>query len=363
MLQIGFVYLVLSSLAQLVFFRSGNRRLQFRAQNELIPPEELTVLVPFRNEKKRILPLLESINQLAVYPKQIIFIDDHSEDNTEAFINKFLVDRVQFTVVHLASEFEGKKSALRFGVDKVETDYFITWDADCTIPKKYFVELPFLGTDLVVLPVVFDITSWKHAFMQFDVLVLNAFNWACSGWWRAIVSSGANLLIKRSTFLDVDKQRMDYHISSGDDMFLMKAYREAKISIEIGVSATNRIETASPENWLAYLQQRARWGKKSTAVNDWLANGVGLFFTLQLAVYSVLLGALMYQREYNLVIVVFTIRQVAQLLSYHTYFRRVNRSKLLVLLPIMELFWGVVFTLIFIQSKFRVMWKGRENKV
>jgi hypothetical protein len=29
----------------------------------------------------------------------------------------------------------------------------------------------------------------------------------------------------------------------------------------------------------------------------------------------------------------------------------------------MELFWGVVFTLIFIQSKFRVMWKGRENKV
>jgi len=363
MLQVGFVFLVLSSVVQLLFFRLGNRRLHKPIPQGHISPEDITVLIPFRNEENRILPLLASLNRLSVIPAQILFIDDHSDDQTASIIYKQLANHINFRVIQLQSGLEGKKSALRLGVEQVKTEYFITWDADCKITKDYFNMLPFLGFDLVVLPVVFDRSSWKHAIMQLDVLVLNAFNRACAAWFRPIVSSGANLLIKRSAFLDVDKRRNDYSISSGDDMFLLKAFRENKFRTKLDISRNHLVETASPEDWSAYVHQRSRWGKKSKHVGDDFANAVGLSYLLQLVIYLAVMLVLLLNHQFVVAVCILVVRQLVHLVSFYSYFRQVERIRLLWLLPLVEWLWCFLFMAVALRSNAGATWKGRINKV
>ena len=56
-------------------------------QKSLIKPEskinceDLTVLIPFRNEQENLSMLLKNINELKKVPSRFIFINDHSDDD------------------------------------------------------------------------------------------------------------------------------------------------------------------------------------------------------------------------------------------------------------------------------------------
>ena len=112
-MSIFITYLLIYALYLLVFLWGGwislKRKNSKVTRENSIGLDNITVVIPFRNEEKRITPLLESIKYAQSLPAEIIFVDDHSEDNTLSLIERFQNNSI--TILKLERE-NGKKRAI-----------------------------------------------------------------------------------------------------------------------------------------------------------------------------------------------------------------------------------------------------------
>ena len=226
----------------------------------------ISVIIPFKNEAKRILPLIKSLN-IAALPKHIefIFIDDHSEDET---VNILLAELdLPFTITKLKRTF-GKKYAIKKGVSIAQFDSILTLDADISFSSNYFqniIKLP--ESDLTILPVkmkgnrIFQkLNCIEFQWLQTLTFGLAHFNYPA-------LCNGANLRFKKSAFNGADKIRNDAHLMSGDDIFLLKAIQNQKGNIQAVENIAVGITTEAPKHLKELLNQRLRWIKKMNSLN------------------------------------------------------------------------------------------------
>ena len=89
------------------------------------------------------------------------------------------------------------------------------------------------NSDLYILPLVITAPNFISRILEFDTLILNAFNVGLAVFHRPIVSSGANLLFNKEVFDSVDQFESHKDIASGDDIFLLKDFVKAKKEIKI----------------------------------------------------------------------------------------------------------------------------------
>lgn len=222
--------------------------------------KSFSILIPFHNETLRIDRLIDSLNELDPKSKsnhEFIFIDDHSTDSTRKIIEERL--EMDFRIIKNPGA-KGKKQAIKSGVEHAQFDWLITWDADVTIPPNYFESLPEPGSaDMVVMPVRMEGSGLvgKLGAVEFEFLQLLTFG--TGGFDQAVLSNGANLMIRKSAFIEAEEVRNDYEIASGDDMFLLDAFVELKKRIVYKQAQGIRIRTRSPKKVEALVQQRKRW--------------------------------------------------------------------------------------------------------
>ena len=244
----------------------------------------ISVIVPFRNEVGNLKSLVESINGLSAHAEEYIFVNDHSEDESLLELENL---SVPFTVLELKSE-SGKKKAIAFGVENAQSKFILTWDADVVVPPDYFEELrknPW--SDLVILPVKMLGSDFIPGFFAMDYQLQTQANVSLAGFYRPITASGANLLFKKSVFLEVQTFRKDGSVSSGDDQFLLKACRKSGKEITLLTNQNVRVETSAPESIRDGMEQRWRWLGKSRFVQDHFASVFGLLtFLIQMSYYS-----------------------------------------------------------------------------
>ena len=127
----------------------------------------------------------------------------------------------------------GKKYALRKAFAEVKTSFILTMDADVYFEQNYFdsfQQMP--NSDLYILPLVITAPNFISRILEFDTLILNAFNVGLAVFHRPIVASGANLLFNKDVFDSVDNFDSHKDIASGDDIFLLKDFVKAKKEIK-----------------------------------------------------------------------------------------------------------------------------------
>lgn len=235
--------------------------------------DQLSVIIPFRNEGKRLKPLLDSIKNSTKLPNELIFVNDHSTDNSIQLIENELKN-----IPHqiLISEHEGKKMALRKGINITGSDYILTLDADIYFDSNYFEKLEQLrASDMIILPVKMTQSLWRFLFV-IDVITANLINTICNGYYKPIIASGANLLFKKSTFFAVDSIERHKAIPSGDDIFLLNDFKRANKEISLITNPNLEVRTRGPETFMELINQRVRWVSKTKKVNDRFANLVAL---------------------------------------------------------------------------------------
>lgn len=88
----------------------------------------VSVIVPARNEEKRLPALLASLNNLSEKPGEIIVVDDDSGDNTGAVARKFGVNTVR--VKDKPGGWNGKSFACWTGAQKASGKVLLFLDAD-----------------------------------------------------------------------------------------------------------------------------------------------------------------------------------------------------------------------------------------
>ncbi|RLD87004.1 MAG: hypothetical protein DRJ02_07465, partial [Bacteroidetes bacterium] len=194
------------------------------------PLPEISIVVAVRNESMHIERLLKAI-ALQDYPGdkyEVVIVNDRSEDDTYKLVTRFNDKHKTINIRLLEAETEGKKAAVKTGIDKARYELIVTTDGDCTMGPNwlqglaayYEVKKP----KMIVGPVVYTEEKGllRHFFML-DFMSLVASGAGSLGLGLPLMANGANLMFAKETYQKMVARQDGKTKASGDDVFLLHA--------------------------------------------------------------------------------------------------------------------------------------------
>jgi len=328
---------------------------------DTIEIHKISIVIPFRNESKNLPQLLKSLSEQDSLPYDILFVNDHSDDESELVIQSFIEKYKIGQLLRLPLTLSGKKAALNYGVQSAKTLYILTLDADITMNKHYIKTLQNQSAfGLLSFPVIMSGKTFLERLFSTEYTFFNAFNYLISSIWPISVS-GANLLFN-TRVIDYENQLNDHHhLASGDDYFLLKTFRNNNVPIFTSNNYQLSVETSAPSSFISYFNQRVRWLSKSKFQIDWMDVLIGIFITTYLigGFVALILSACL--AEWVLFISIFVLRFLIDSLVYLNYAQRLRATKNVLILPLFQLFYPLLFIIVAVLSLFyKPKWKGRN---
>ena len=206
---------------------------------------QFSIIIACRNEISNLPTLLESIENQTFKPSQVIFVDDNSTDETYNFLLNYSHYHNHIKVIKNSGR--GKKSALIEATKIAQSEYLVFTDADCLLNQDYlYLANQYLSThhsDMLLGAV--DILDEKGIFniiekIEFASLQATTAYTALLN--NPIMCNGANLIVRRTKYLQyIDK--INKNIASGDDMFMLHAFKKNKSTINYLYNSNYIIKT------------------------------------------------------------------------------------------------------------------------
>ena len=232
---------------------------------------QLTLVIPFRNEAENISQLLKSIDALkTTIQLKYVFINDHSEDNGAEIVKNWVSKKEGSAVfLDLPQGNIGKKSALNFGIEHVQTNWIWQLDADTTFENNVLDLFEFTAESdkkLILAPVflVGDKWAYKNQFQIFENVILQFITSFSAQFNSAFLANGANLFYPKSVFESYKNDSVGKSYASGDDMFLLNFVKN-KFGNQ-SVSCLNHPQSAVNSYVLKeknkFWNQKVRWASK-----------------------------------------------------------------------------------------------------
>lgn len=261
-----------------------------------------SVLIAARNEEKNIGNLLKSLYNQTFSKElfEVIIIDDHSEDETISFVENFLKEHKDINLKFFKAEKEGKKHAISQALHLAENELILVTDADCFLKETWIESIVNFYKEenckMILAPVLLSPAGTffeKIQVLEHLSLIGSTAGSAAIGF--PVMCNGANMAYERLVALEVEKQRKDFNIPSGDDMFLMEYFIKnyGAENVKFLLSKTAIVKTNTCKNISEFFRQRRRWVSKTKSYTSWkiLSTAfVVLFFNL--SIISLLVSAL-----------------------------------------------------------------------
>jgi len=207
----------------------------FRKPKITISPK-ISIVIAARNEEKRILPTLQSLQQLK-YPLnkfEIIFVDDASTDNTVKIINAYCLHNPNWKCIKLKEKdkvWHGKKLALKTGIDAASGEIIFTTDADTIVQPDWLMEMvKYFEKDVSMVIGHYEPEIKKSSFLgiliKFDNLFSSIVASVTANVGFPISSAGGNLAYRKDDYDNVNGHEALKHYKSGDDVHLTERFRQ-----------------------------------------------------------------------------------------------------------------------------------------
>ncbi|MBL3655635.1 glycosyltransferase [Fulvivirga sediminis] len=231
---------------------------------------KFSVIIPFRNEAKRLQGLLHSFKNLN-YNKdhfEIIFINDHSTDSSVSVVADFAKSSALNVSQYNLQEEHGKKAAIRLGISNSSYDYIITTDADCSFEpgwlQSYAQQYVITGDVLVFGPVTFyNESTFFEKLQTIEFASLIGTGAASLQLKKPNMCNGANFSFKKEAFYQVGGYEGNEQLASGDDEFLMhKIYNFYEGGVSFNKDQDAIVKTLPLRGWREFYHQRKRWASK-----------------------------------------------------------------------------------------------------
>jgi biofilm PGA synthesis N-glycosyltransferase PgaC len=278
----------------------------FRAQwlgkkNRLeISRSPASILIPFRNEEKRITPLIFSIKNVleSFKTSEFIFIDDHSDDDSIRLLEEEFEDFQQVRILKLPTGLSGKKAAISYGISQASNEIIMTTDADCEFSEEALqAMLNALGKENIqmvcgsVVQYSGDGFGAKLSDLEFLSLIGSGISFWGSGF--PLMANGAFLGFKKTAFHSVDGFGGNEQFPGGDDVFLLHKIISSFGSrcIHFITGANGAIKTKGDTSLTEFIQRRIRWGAKAKAYQSFSSKLSTVFVFVINFIY---IGALLY---------------------------------------------------------------------
>jgi len=260
----------------------------------------VSFLIPARNESQYIKRCIDCIlKQSDKHPnsvKEVIIVDDYSEDDTALIVKSITHPKLQ--LIHSKDHLDEsqtynayKKLALNLGITHATGNYIIQMDADTYCGPDYLETVLGIIThskaDMVAAPVVFD--GDGSPFQNFQILdflgmmALTAVGIE-SGRWH--LSNGANLIYRRGLV-----EFKDSVWASGDDIFAIQKVAEDNDSKILYLKDTKAVVKTPVESSISnFISQRLRWATKNKNLKGkgmWLIMAIPYLMVMWLMVHFI----------------------------------------------------------------------------
>lgn len=334
---------------------------------------KVSIIVAARNEAGNIAKTLD--NLLAQrYNKElteIIFVDDHSTDNTAEIIRSYSERGVKLIVLNEDRALNSyKKKAIQTAIGQASGKLIITTDADCRMGDMWLQTIVSFYEEkkckMISSPVAFfEERNFFERAQSLEFLYLIGLGASTIGNKKPSTCNGANLAYEKEAFYEVGGFKGIDDLASGDDELLLhKIAAQFDNNIEFLKNEDAIVYTHAKPTLKEFIQQRKRWASKSTRYKNksiiflgvciWIFNltiliniGIGLFigFYLKLAF----------------------VQLIVKMLIEFVFLRGVTgfakRQKLLVLLPVLNILHIIYIVYIGIAGNSgKYNWKDRMVK-
>lgn len=336
------ILLLCFGIAYVLRFKKHNKN------NEGLKGNLFSIIIPFKDEKENIIQLIDFLIDNKTKFDEVIFIDDHSEDNSFDIVKRRIGEHRNFHLTSNDDSQVGKKAALQNGLKKARNIFVLTWDADITPNSDYFIDpLEHLKADLIIFPVIMK--AEKNIFSSYcayEYNLLSALNYLFSPI-IVITASGANLFFDKSLLTNA-KDFYQKNIVSGDDHYLLREFQKKGKRILVSNQLNRSVYTKSVNSFGEYFKQRTRWLGKFKYKLSFLDILIGAFFTYWFTIPLFLL-LLILLGNLNIMFLVFVIliQYVTYLIIQYNYERKLGN----ILLP---LFFTISYPVLFIMLLFKV---------
>ena len=270
----GFAILFTSYFICMVAFILGFKKTKVFSSERILSKTRFSVIIPFRNEAENLPSLLKTIAKLN-YPFElfeIIFVNDTSEDNSEAIIaaaiekSKFSIKLIQNKRVSNSP----KKDAIQEAIKNSNCEWILTTDADCELPKNWLnvFDSYIQQNDSIMVcgPVIYKSNgSFIDNFQKLDGFSLQSITIGSFGLNIPLLNNGANLAYRKDAFLKVNGFSGNDHIASGDDIFLLERMKKHFPDRVHFLKTPDAIVSTKPQpSWRNVINQRIRWASKTS---------------------------------------------------------------------------------------------------
>lgn len=234
----------------------------------------VSLLIPVHNDGENLKKLIEALSKQSLSPKnfEILIIDDHSDISPAEFLKALCFGELDIRLINNTYG-QGKKYALKTGVENASNSWIVCTDADCipnekwmeTIRQAFISHIP----KLISAPVAMTHNkSFFQKFQCFEFSSLVASGAASIAAEMPIMCNGANLAFQKELYLEAFPG-LKPEVNSGDDIFLLEYTKRHYPEGIIFLKDRNAIVyTGSETSLLKFYKQRIRWTSKSLFYND-----------------------------------------------------------------------------------------------
>lgn len=354
------------------FIRGWHKLVPFQYK-EKVSTTAVSIIVAARNEAESIHRTIEAL--LAQdYNKElteIIFIDDHSTDNTAAIISSYAEQGVKLISLKEERALNSyKKKAIQTAIGQCTGSLIITTDADCRMGVTwlktiiaYYEEKQF---KMISSPVAYDEEkSFFERSQSLEFLYLIGLGASTIGNNKPSTCNGANLAYEKEAFYEVGGFQGIDDLASGDDELLLHKIA-ARYENKIGF-LKNRdaiVYTHAKPNLGEFLQQRKRWASKSTRYKNKSIIVLGVFiWCFNLSILLNLFTGIFLIGFLKIALIQLVLKIGIELLFLTDVTKFAKRRSLLVLLPVLNIFHVLYIIYIGVAGNSgKYNWKGRMVK-
>ena len=235
------------------------------------PAEQVSLIIPVRNESRRMVGLLESLLRQDC-PAEIIFVDDCSTDESPAMLAQFVKDAARRGIencrVITLTENPGpnrKQYALSAGIKEAKGDFFLFTDGDCEAPPGWIGAMVSRMRDAstgVVIGPVFKKKPGKGFFFLYqcyDHVIRYNYLAGSIGLGAAGGGFGNNIIVRRAALDSVGGYDAAPPSPTEDAALISLLRSRGKFRVRAAVLPDAAVETAAEKNWRGFINQTLRW--------------------------------------------------------------------------------------------------------
>jgi cellulose synthase/poly-beta-1,6-N-acetylglucosamine synthase-like glycosyltransferase len=263
-------------------WRQDQRMIRLGKEGESGEIPKVSVIIPLRNEARRMTGLLETL-AVQDYPQaEFVFIDDRSSDGTAELLRDFAEKREGVIIITLKENtgFNHKQYALNQGIAMASGSLLLFTDADCEVPPGWISAMvrrmgdPRIG---VTIGPVFKKCGGRgffHLYQCFDHAIRYMYLAGSTGLGAAGGGFGNNLILSRKALQAIGGYGAVPASPTEDAALVSQIRSHSNYGIHSACGSDVAVMTQGESSWKALVNQTLRWNNgglfspdKSTRLN------------------------------------------------------------------------------------------------